>query len=169
MYKIDRFGNITCPNVGQIGLRGPQGYIGLDGLQGKQGPDGPIGPTGPDGDMGLDGNNGERGPMGPSGDMGLPGINGLPGKQGIRGPTGPSGNTGMTGPDIVSRVVTTGRGYRGNPASKASVTRGICYWILDNKTGFKNLCMPSYAMTGMQYEGGKDTYRVKCCKLNLVI
>jgi hypothetical protein len=169
MYKIDRFGNITCSEIGQIGLRGPQGLIGLNGLPGKQGQQGPNGPTGPDGDIGLDGPVGQRGPMGPQGDTGLSGQNGLPGKQGPRGPPGLTGNTGATGPDIVSRVVTTGRGYRGNPASRASVTRGICYWILDNNGGFKNLCMPNYAMTGMQYEGGADAFRVKCCKLNLVI
>ena len=40
---------------------------------------------------------------------------------------------------------------------------------MNNNAGFKNLCMPNYAITGMQYGGGFDTFRVKCCKLNLVI
>ena len=67
---------------------------------------------------------------------------------------------------LVTLLSTMGYGYRGNPASKATIKSGLCYWLTDNNTGFKNICLPNYAINGLQIVD-KDI-KVKCCKLNLV-
>ena len=164
-YQIDRFGNITYPMIGHIGLRGSIGNMGIRGIQGKRGPTGPNGLSGPRGMNGLDGLPGPTGPIGPIGNTGLNGMNGLDGPIGTQGKAGPTGLIGPTGPDIISRVTTMGYGYRGNPASKSTIKTGTCYWIQDSNPGFKNICIPNYAISGMQFENGSA--KVKCCKLLL--
>jgi hypothetical protein len=168
IYTIDRFGNVTSPMIGQIGLRGLQGPIGPDGLIGNMGPTGPIGPRGPIGLMGVNGKPGPRGPTGDPGDTGLPGDKGLPGIAGDLGPRGIQGEVGALGPDVVARAVTDGRGARGRPASNARISKGVCYWLGDGSSTFRNVCLPNFAISGMHYEGGGNTVMVKCCKLNLI-
>ena len=165
-YYIDRFGNISCPMIGHIGPRGPNGIMGNRGMQGKRGPTGTIGLPGPQGMRGLDGLPGPTGPTGPTGYTGLDGKKGLDGPTGPKGLTGPQGPTGPTGPDIISRVTTMGYGYRGNPASNTIINTGLCYWLQDNNPGFKNICLPNYAISGMQFEN--NNIKVKCCKLQLL-
>ena len=164
-YSIDKFGNISSPMVGHIGLRGPQGNIGIQGNRGKRGPTGPTGLPGPQGMRGLDGLPGPTGPTGPIGLVGAPGRNGLIGPIGLKGLTGQQGSMGPTGPDIIARVSTMGYGYRGNPASNARIRSGLCYWLQDNTPGFKSICLPNYAISGMQFEN--NNVKVKCCKLLL--
>lgn len=164
-YSIDRFGNISSPMMGHIGLRGHRGNMGTRGIQGKRGPSGPPGLPGPQGMRGLDGLPGPVGPDGPVGNTGLNGKNGLNGPTGPKGATGIQGSEGPIGPDIISRVATMGYGYRGNPASNATIRSGLCYWLQDNNPGFKNICLPNYAIGGMEFEN--KNIKVKCCKLLL--
>lgn len=167
-YNIDKYGNITSPMIGQIGLRGLQGIMGSNGIRGPRGPIGDDGDRGPNGARGYDGLQGPQGLQGEDGDQGPPGLNGINGARGRIGLQGAIGDMGDRGPDMKT-IALSSSGYRGKPASMARITKGMCYWLSSNEEKFENICTPGFAISGIHYEGGMDTVRVKCCKLNLTI
>ena len=166
-YIIDRYGNISIPMVGQIGLRGSQGIMGKIGPDGPRGPQGPQGMPGPIGARGFDGLQGPPGIQGPDGDQGPKGRDAIDGPKGNIGLQGRTGDTGDMGPDM-KVIALAAKGYRGTPASIAKVTKGSCYWSIGSIEKFENICIPNFAISGIHYEGRLDRVRIKCCKLNLI-
>jgi len=173
-YSIDPYGNIIKgfnPNPnGLLGLRGFQGIMGNRGEQGDIGKQGIQGPIGPRGAHGMDG---QRGDQGDKGEKGIKGITGDRGKDGINGEMGIQGDRGLQGadgPDLnYDGISNTAIGYRGDPASYANIVSGECYWLMsDTSNTFKHICMPNFAVRGINYNGGLSPVGVKCCHLELL-